>query len=372
MPDVRAVAAKVLSAAGAAVNPVEPNALEVVAPPRVQATLGVQEYQCLGFGADLPEGCTRVSIESGFLDSLASLLADRGRTLSLTARDRRVQWPVSPQQFLDRGVVLENATYRFRTVDTLARARYLILVLRCTAMSDERREDVITVCVNETNGADADHLVVPAMEQALRLPATPDREENIEGLPNPWPAREIQRWCDRRLSGRIRDHVAPFLAGMQRRMGADLERLWGYYSQLRLEAAVRMEHETSRGGSLDRERLRIEAIEREYATKTEELKTRYSMRVSLELVQAMRIITPVCRVEFDILRRKAKRTYHLDWNPLSRRMDTLPCEGCGAISPMHLVCDGRLHILCRVCLSPCSKCGKEYCRVCHPQGCPRC
>lgn len=370
MHDVRDTIARTLTALGSEVQPVEPEGLEVVAPPTVREALGVGEFGVLSFGQPI-SGARRVTLEETFIDRLGALLADRGKALEIAHTERGRHWPSTPQRLLDHGVVLENATYRFRAVDTMARTRYLILVLRAVAISDERREDVFAWCVNESNGADADHLIVPALEYVTHLRArTPDA--GVDGLPSRWSAATAAAWAARVMQARIRERIAPFLAGMHRRMGADLERLWTYYSRLRAEAAARMQRDDARRGGMAREKLRIEAIEREYASKIEELKTRYSMRVSLEVVQALRLITPVCRIEMDILRRKETRSFHLDWNPLSRQLDTLPCEGCGIITHAHLLCDRVLHLVCRGCLAVCAGCGKEYCRACHPRGCPRC
>jgi hypothetical protein len=46
--------ADLLSQQGALVEPIEPEGLEVLAPPPVQQALGVNELSRLGFGATLP------------------------------------------------------------------------------------------------------------------------------------------------------------------------------------------------------------------------------------------------------------------------------------------------------------------------------
>lgn len=48
---------------GALVEPIEPEGLEVVAPPRLREALGVPDWCRLGFGSSLPAGAQRLGLE---------------------------------------------------------------------------------------------------------------------------------------------------------------------------------------------------------------------------------------------------------------------------------------------------------------------
>ena len=61
------------------VEPIEPEGLEVLAPPAVQHALGIGELSRLGFGTTLPSASQRVGIEGDWLDRFARLLGPRGR-----------------------------------------------------------------------------------------------------------------------------------------------------------------------------------------------------------------------------------------------------------------------------------------------------
>ena len=63
----------------ALVEPIEPEGLDVLAPPPVQQALGIGELARLGFGSTLPPGAQRVGIEGDWLDRFARLLGPRGR-----------------------------------------------------------------------------------------------------------------------------------------------------------------------------------------------------------------------------------------------------------------------------------------------------
>ena len=159
-------------------------------------------------------------------------------------------------------------------------------------------------------------------------------------------------------------------------MSNDLDRLHSYYSDLRRESATKLAETRARPLPDDvacrREEARMEAIERQYGENVADLERRYAMSVEVEMVQAAQFAAPVCRAKLRILRRKGTRDYVLDWNPFSKQLDTLPCEGCGIVSRSHGVCDRSLHIACPECAGPCFSCGKPYCRACCPSACPSC
>jgi hypothetical protein len=163
---------------------------------------------------------------------------------------------------------------------------------------------------------------------------------------------------------------------MRRRMSKDLERLHDYHSDL-LREAVSRSGDRKRADRQDADgrstmEMRIEAIRREYQAKVADLGRKYAMSARLDLVQGLRVVLPVRRLAFSILRRKAKRDFWLDWNAVSRRLDALPCEGCGAEVQAHAVCDDGQHITCAGCAEACRSCAKAYCRACHPLKCPVC
>ncbi len=60
------------------VEPIKPEGLEVLAPPALQHNLDLPELSRLGFGAELPRGAQRISLESDWIGRLTSLLGKRG------------------------------------------------------------------------------------------------------------------------------------------------------------------------------------------------------------------------------------------------------------------------------------------------------
>ena len=375
MSEIRDVLSRALAAGGAAVERIEPDGLEAALPPELASTLELDEFARLGCGPVLPPDAVRVHLESGWTDKLESLVGSRGTCLSVRQTAMPSARPPSPGDLLPKAVVLDNATCRYRSFEP-ARTRFLLLIFRIVAASDEKREDLMAACVNESNGADAEHLVDPLLD-GLRTEAfassSPPEEADIAA---PWSHEQAARWCERVLPLRVRHRLQPFLSGMERRLAKDLQRLYAYHTNLLREAAERIRDIEGRNRADEklkrREELRSAAVEREYRAKVADLQLKYAMNVEVSLLQAVRLTAPVRRLGFNILRRKGVRPYHLDWSALSHHLDELPCEGCGRPSPSHAICDDRLHILCGNCLASCPECGKPYCRACHPKTCPRC
>lgn len=366
------VVARMLASEGAILEPIHPDGLEVVAPAHVQQALRLQEWSRLGFGTDLPDQALHVTLESDWVERLAQLLKERGRYLRISINRAPDHLP-DLQRIAGQEIMLANATFRLAPAQK-ARTHYLLLTFRITAVSDEKREDLVYLCLNESNGALTDQLVDTFWSSLRALGESPP-DPCDDPWSTPWPASRVHELIARALQPRMRAELAPFLDGLERRMARDLERLHNYHSSLQAEVASRLIERSRKGenGQAEqRERLRLEAIEREYRAKVADLQRKYAMTVKVDLTQVLRISMPVYRLELLILRRKNRRKCHLDWNPLARRFDCLPCEACWSGVKTHFVCDDKLHLLCPSCLSPCAACRKSFCGACHPSGCPRC
>jgi hypothetical protein len=367
--------ARTLAAQGALVEPIHPDGLEILAPPHVQEALSLPEWSRVGFGAVLPEKAVRVSFESEWAQRLTRLLGDRGRYVTLHLRTSAPAPPVADlERELRRALVLENATFRLSDV-TLAVTWYFLLVFHVISTSDEKREDIVHLCLNESNGTLADRsaalLLRKLRGESASIGAAPIQPE----LPLRLSQQRVQELAGRLLPAKVRAMLIPFLTGMERRMSRDLERLHAYYTGLRSEAAARIEDKKRRGEGAEAiraEQSRLQVIEREYNAKAADLDRKYAMNVEIRLMQVARAQMPVARAEIILLRRKGVRKLHLDWNILAKEFEQLACESCYAAPKTYSICDDRLHCVCSLCMPSCPGCAKESCRACHPSRCPRC
>ncbi len=354
---------------GALIETIEPDGLEILAPPPVRDALGVDELCRLGFGATLPDAARRVGIEGDWLRRFARLLGDRGqwtrRVLSVQARA-----PGDPERVLGHELLLENATFRLLGV-TPAWTRYLVMDFRASAVSDDKRDFLLQFGVNLATGALPDALL-PAMARALEANeadgAAPDESE----LPPIWDRSHLLGLIARALPPRVETVLDPFVKGLRRRLTRDQERLHQYHNGLHREAMVRALALPESDPKRLREEQRAEAIRREYQARLDDLARQYATRVTVEWVQTQELVMPVQRFAVQIRRRKADRTIALDWNPLARRLEPPACAFTLSTERPTLVCDDALHLVVPAGLAPCRECGRAYCRACHVRCCPKC
>jgi hypothetical protein len=377
MGALRDFVSEVLEMEGSAVEAVEPDGLEVLAPGPLRTAMGWPELVRLGFGAELPAGATAVGFEGDWLDRFGALLGDRGRWA-----ERQFVLPGPPPRIhdparLDHAIEFPNAVWRLQEVSA-AWTRCLLLAFRYTAVSDEKREGLVWLAFNQGTGA-----VIDAFAPRLRSLLAADAEWQV---PDP----EVRRaagpaWDASVLDGRVkplikhsvRNEVEPFLRTMRRRLDRDHNRIHQYHSDLHLLAQKKLAALAGSAGEKaendrKREMLRVAAIEREYAAKLGDLRHNYALRVSVEWVQGLELFVPVQRFQVLVKRRKGERLMRLDWHPAVRLMEPPPSDWGLGIGRSRLVCDDQLHITDPAGQSPCPSCGRAWCRACHPTACPRC
>jgi hypothetical protein len=368
MGRMQSFVADLLTQQGALVDPIEPEGLEVLAPPSVQQALGVNELSRLGFGATLPAGAERVGIESDWLDRFGRSIGEHGRYTRLVLSPD-APTPSDPQRILEHALAVDNAAFRLIDVAP-AWTRYLILDFRYAAVSDEKRDGILQLGVNLATGAWPDAVLGQIMSGAgagadAALPADAD-------LPPDWERIRLLELMNRALYPRLDTALAPFVKGLRRRLGRDQERLYSFHNDLHREAMQRLSQLAEGDAGRQREQKRSEAIQREYTAKLHDLSRQYAMRVAVEWVQTLELVMPVQRFAVRIRRRKAERVIPLDWNPLARRLETPPCEFSYSADRPRLVCDDALHLVTEEGLSPCADCGRVFCRACHRERCPKC
>ncbi len=361
-------ASGVMERAGALVEDLYPDGLSVCLPLELQAEWRSDEMLALGFGETLPPGAQRVSLEGEWFERFTALLGGAGSGLRLTiaAPD---QTPSGIDRMLERQIQLGNGVYRMIGTADRAWTRYLIVSFRCTAISDEKRETLIRFGVNLRQGS----LISAFVDQLFELAVNTDNPATvrpaIRDLPPDWPLTRLESQVRQVLPRMIEAYFATFLGGMQRRLDRDLARVFDYYDGLSREAHARLRRKR---GEAAIEQLRIEAAQREYHAKVADLRQKYALRVTVEVSQILELVMPVSRVEILLKRRKKERRLSLDWNPLTRQLDSLPCDWGWSADPARLLCDDALHLVEAGGLAPCADCGREYCRACHPRQCPRC
>jgi hypothetical protein len=152
MAALRDFVAELMERRGAAVEPIEPDGLAVIAPPELRAIMNWPELARLGFGREMPDTSQYIGMEGGWLDRFVTVLGDDGRYA-----ERQVSLPPpyftgDPERLLSQALDLPNAIWRLQAQRT-AWTRCLILCFHSTALSDEKREALLWMGFNTGTGA---------------------------------------------------------------------------------------------------------------------------------------------------------------------------------------------------------------------------
>jgi hypothetical protein len=379
MGALRDFVADLLEIEGAAVDLVEPDGLDVLAPGRLRAAMGWPELARLGFGATLPPDAIPVGFEGEWLERFGALLGERGRwaerALVLASP---VTPPRDPERLLDHIFDLPNATWRLRA-EAPAWARCLLLAFRYTAISDDKRDGLVWLCFNQSTGAILDD-VYPRVRSALLAQGCqwrPLEPHMRHAAGPPWDAATLQVKVLPRLEHGVRRELEPFLRAVRRRLNRDRARIHEYHQDLRMTALKRLAALAEAAGEKAeadrrRETLRVTAVEREYRAKVDDLRHNYALRVTVDWVQGLELLVPVQRYQVAIKRRKGERVVWLDWHYAARLAEPPPIEHGLGLDHIRLVCDEHLHLTDPAGQAPCPSCGKPWCRACQPVSCPRC
>ena len=376
MSELRTFVADLLERRGAVVEWLEPDRLEVLAPAALQRQLGWPEFAHLNFRTQRSEGTIAIGLESDWLERFGALVADQGRWSERELRPSAPLAPPSdPERVLDRAIELPNAAWRLQGISATW-ARCLMLAFRFTAISDEKREGLVAVGFNLATGAIINDILArlrPALAQPeWHVPSPATKRAAGAGWSEATLASRLHPLLDRE----VRESVEPFLRAIRHRLERDRNRVHAYHDELRcaslkhLETLALAEGERAQADRW-RETFRVEAIEREYRVKLDDLRRNYALRVTVEWVQALDLYVPVHRFDVLIRRRKGERLIQLDWHPLVKAAEPPLCEAGLGRDRVRLVCDDRLHLTDPCGQAPCVSCGKSFCRACHT-ACPRC
>jgi hypothetical protein len=376
MSQLREFVADVMERRGAVVEAIEGDMLEVLAPPPVRDAMGWPELARLGFGAERTGSAIPIGLEGDWLERFGALLGADGRWSARALSVASTAAPGDPERVIERALELQNAVWRLKGMSA-AVTRLLVLTFRYTAVSDEKREGLAWVGLNLGTGAVINDLL-PRLRDTLAL--TPDWEAPdaaLRAAAPGWPAATLQARLRPLVEHEVHAAIAPFLRTMRRRLERDRNRIHGYHDDLRGAALKRLAAAARGAGERAeaerrRETLRVEAIEREYHAKLDDLRHNYALRVATEWVQALELTAPVQRLELLIRRRKGERTIALDWHPWAKAAEAALCEAGAGAGRARLVCDDNLHLTEPAAQGPCRSCGKPFCRACSPTACPRC
>ena len=353
--------AEVLELSGAVV---EKNCeyLEALVPDEAAKILHTPEVVKLYFNPERPQRDGElVSFQSDFVDRLFALMNGTGCYAHLSLQDLYLKQSTK-----------NAAEQRFAALNGLGRAldaverrlSYLLFNFKYTAVSDEKKEGLVTAVINE-------HTLAEVSEMAAYLEWAAAAEKSYHADLPAQPFAGVYQAACRSVEAVIRRELADFSKSLNRRLQRDVARLIDYYENLIIEIRRKITRRNLEGKEREDEESRIRATETELQRKIVDQREKYALKIGVEPINLLRIFMPVMAVNFEVRFRKAAREIPLVWNPLTKDFEARNCQGCATGLYHFYVCEENLHIVCADCFK-CAGCGKNICRACHSKQCPKC
>jgi|GEM_PF-2274673 len=374
--------AQIIALSGGVAEHSGENSLDVLLPPAIARNLGVPEETTLRVTSpadidgnaskeesnedhsgriDRVRAVRQLSYTPETLEKLNTLIGTRGIFLERCAQRLYLKQegmePAVNGYFTALNGPSRVITSRVQTVS------YLLCNAHFTAFSDERKEGVVQTAVNEFTGLSVDDvysLLRQAETTGSSLPAVIRK-----------PTDQIYRASIRTTQRSIERELLGFHQSLHRRLERDFRRVQEYYGSLVREIEGKIRRKDLQGNERTAELQRVEAIKIELRKKLIDQRERYAVKTAVRWLNAMRVYLEVIVVVYEVQRKRKTRELLLVWNPLKKGFEDLACEHCGVDLRSFWMCDEVQHILCPQC-NACPRCGKNVCRSCHQQNCPRC
>jgi hypothetical protein len=353
--------AEVLELSGAVV---EKNGehLEALVPEGVATILHTSEMVKLYFNPErAKQDGELVTFQSDFIDRLFALMHGTGNYAHLTLHNLYLKQSTR-----------STAEQRFQVLNGLGHAldaterilSYAQLNFKYTAVSDEKKEGLVSAIINE-------HTLAEVSDIAAQLGWVESAEASHHADLPAQPFQAVFAAACRSAEAVIRRELAEFHKSLNRRLQRDIDRLTEYYESLVAEIRRKIERRSLEGKEREDEESRIRATALERERKITDQREKYAIKVNVEPVNFLRLFVPVMVVNFEVRFRKAAREIPLVWNSLAKDFETLVCQGCQAGLYRFYICEDKLHAVCAECFK-CAGCGRNVCRACHPKKCPKC
>ncbi|MBE0477976.1 hypothetical protein IBX65_02495 [Candidatus Aerophobetes bacterium] len=339
--------------------------IDALFPPQLQKKLCLEEYETLSFSPDEPGKL--ITYGSPLLDDILSLSEDIGLTTAVAVNDVSLKKEGIPE-LIDEKFQFINVKNLGHTFSERVTCSYLVVNFRVSIISDERKEDLTSIMVDEQTLRTFQDTRFP-----FSFPFSFQEKEPVDIL-EVYCLPEVIERAKQKATARIRENLKEFMKSHVRRMRRDIERLGNYYEDLKEELKRREQRKSLSPEEKESIPGKIKAVDMEFQRKKEDLKDRYSLKVSLSPFSACRIYLPKVVTRYDVQRKSQEKSILFFWNPLLKErepIEPLVCDACGEETYGVFLCD-QLHTLCPHCHFSCPGCGKKICKKCFPQHCPAC
>lgn len=323
------------------------NGLDVLLPEHLALRLNTPEFLQIATIEDAKEKFA-IYYGSPLLEKIVNAACDTVPLINC-----RLDFNYIKRQGFDRLIqdqfVFGNCVGRVKSTAEV-RSAYLLLTCRYLAQSDEQKEGIFTLAFNLETGA-----AVSEMGRRLDTVERTFETDSAQTFLGDDKIQEILTWIQRQAGKVLEREIEPFQDSMNRRFRRDVANLEEYYEDLKKE----MEESLKRPGISDQlmsdRKAKISLIPNELERKKADLYKKYSIRVKLELCGGIQIRTPAVKIIYQASFGRKPKQLSMIYNPVTKSMDPLVCDGCGDSTFNIRFCD-HLHILCPVCCAKCPAC----------------
>ena len=372
MSDLEAFVLAYARANGGIVEPPVYGAYDVLLPEAEAGRMGVPAFQRLTFADDPPDGVTHL----GYGHPLVDQMVESARTMPACTRLYINEVRLDKRGLADLAVkelAFPNARLSQAPRAAEARALYHYLQVNFTAalITDEKREQLISVWLDAQSGAAVEDPAwashVP-LEDACRQPDLP--VASLAWLPehaltSPQALAGLIERAAQAAVVPLADAIARLQSRAARHLELDRVRLEQYYDEMEADLAGRLQRSTddSRRAALD---ARLEAVRADRAAKLADVVAKYRLRLDLEPINVAVIAQPKIQLAVEIKNRHASVERTVVWDPLRHLLQPLLCDVCLRPGTKLMLCAGG-HLVCAdpACRAPqCTDCTRFYCRKC--------
>ncbi len=321
---------------------------EVLMPENLSEVLGTSEHININTGSDLEtEGTYYINYGSSLLEKMIDVAC--GDVPLLTCQ---LQFDYLKREGFDR-LIKEQFFFSKSVGKTENRAKintaYIFLTCRYTAQSDEQKQGVVSLVFNLETGA-----YVPQMAELLSASGT----NFIPLQKSVWKDGQLEmvmKCIKEQSKGILMEELNPFHETMIRRFRRDAANLEEYYHALEKEMEKNLKRHRFSKELIKERREKIDLLPDELKRKRDDLFKKYSIKVNVEPCAAMLVNTPAVKVLYNIFIRRTRKNVSLIYNPVTRALDPLVCQGCGKSITNIYFCN-HLHLLCSMCSEKCPLC----------------
>jgi len=205
------------------------------------------------------------------------------------------------------------------------RASYMIAGCHYSAQSDEIKEGMIELALNEETGT-----MVSEMGERWK-------DFQVEfypsgRAPSVFPSLSADTIACALKSARplVEAQTASFLSALRRHLRRDIQNTQEYYKAMEWEMRNDLQTRKLSDDQQKERELKIQGLPGEMRRKIEDLQAKYRVRLTLTARFAVRVLVPVAGITVEIRHRKICKETHLTYNPVTRRIDPVRCQHCGA------------------------------------------